>query len=285
MSNYPMMTRGSQNTIDNTSPEDGKFRFATDSRRLFIDVHGIRMEITDFVKGLSYSEIMKLNNPLPKIYLASDNLQMYSYNFTKGIWEVWGAGPQGPKGDTGEGFSIYKTYSSVSEMYADASNVPVGKFVLIASTVDDPDNSKLYVKNTEGSFTFETDMSGAQGIKGDIGPVGPTGATGVKGPTGAVGPTGAQGPPGETGEGTLGPTGPVGPTGAIGATGTKGPTGSVGPTGATGPVGPTGVKGNTGPVGPTGATGASNSKSTGIGDGFSIDLSVESDFDFGDLDA
>ena len=80
MSNYPMMTRGSQNTIDNTSPEDGKFRFATDSRRLFIDVHGIRMEITDFVKGLSYSEIMKLNNPLPKIYLASDNLQMYSYN-------------------------------------------------------------------------------------------------------------------------------------------------------------------------------------------------------------
>ena len=100
MSNYPMMTRGSQNTIDNTSPEDGKFRFATDSRRLFIDVHGIRMEITDFVKGLSYSEIMKLNNPLPKIYLASDNLQMYSYNFTKGIWEVWGTGPQGPKGDT-----------------------------------------------------------------------------------------------------------------------------------------------------------------------------------------
>ena len=37
-------------------------------------------------------------------------------------------------------------------------------------------------------------------------------------------------------------------------------------------------------TGPTGATGASNSKSTGIGDGFSIDLSVESDFDFGDLD-
>ena len=165
MSNYPMMTRGSQNTIDNTSPEDGKFRFATDSRRLFIDVHGIRMEITDFVKGLSYSEIMKLNNPLPKIYLASDNLQMYSYNFTKGIWEVWGTGPQGPKGDTGEGFSIYKTYTSVAAMNADANNVAAGKFVLIASNTQDPDNSKLYVKNSEGTFTFETDMSGAQGIQ------------------------------------------------------------------------------------------------------------------------
>ena len=36
---------------------------------------------------------------------------------------------------------------------------------------------------------------------------------------------------------------------------------------------------------PTGATGASNSKSTGIGNGFSIDLSVKSDFNFDDLDA
>ena len=40
-----------------------------------------------------------------------------------------------------------------------------------------------------------------------------------------------------------------------------------------------------GPMGPTGATGASNSKSTGIGNGFSIDLSVKSDFNFDDLDA
>ena len=32
------------------------------------------------------------------------------------------------------------------------------------------------------------------------------------------------------------------------------------------------------------ATGTSNSKSTGIGDGFSIDLSVKSDFNFDDLD-
>ena len=69
---------------------------------------------------------------------------------------------------------------------------------------------------------------------------------------------------------TAGPQGPMGPTGSIGLTG---------------PTGAKGDKGETGAVGPTGATGASNSKSTGIGDGFSIDLSVESDFDFGDLDA
>ena len=94
-------------------------------------------------------------------------------------------------------------------MNADADNVPVGKFVLIASNTEDPGNSKLYVKNTEGSFTFESDLSGAQGIKGDVGPVGPTGP---KGDTGDIGPTGPTGPTGEAGaQGPVGPTGPGGP--------------------------------------------------------------------------
>ena len=250
------------------------------------------------ISGIRIANVYSSDRPEATILIQEDGTAELSLGLVPGTTGPTGAtgltGPIGPTGatgktgsigPTGEGFGIYKTYPSISAMEADSDNVPAGKFVLITSNVGDPDNSKLYVKNTEGSFTFETDMSGAQGIKGDTGAVGPTGATGAKGPTGAVGPTGAQGPRGESGEGTLGPTGPVGPTGATGATGAKGPTGSVGPTGATGPVGPTGAKGNTGPVGPTGATGASNSKSTGIGDGFSIDLSVESDFDFGDLDA
>ncbi len=62
--------------------------------------------------------------------------------------------PRGDTGATGEGFAIYQTYASVAAMNADADNVPEGKFVMIASTEDDPDNSKMYVKNAEGSFTF-----------------------------------------------------------------------------------------------------------------------------------
>jgi hypothetical protein len=46
-------------------------------------------------------------------------------------------------------------------MNADAANVAEGKFVLIASDTEDVDNSKLYVKNSNGGFTFLTDMSGA----------------------------------------------------------------------------------------------------------------------------
>ena len=77
-------------------------------------------------------------------------------------------GDTGAKGDTGEGFSIFKTYASVAAMNADAANVAQGKFVLIASDVENEDNAKLYVKGASG-FTFLTDLSGAQGIKGETG--------------------------------------------------------------------------------------------------------------------
>lgn len=78
-------------------------------------------------------------------------------------------GDKGEKGDTGEGFQIYKTYLTIQEMDNDAANVQEGKFVMIASSVEDEDNSKLYVKNTQGGFTYINDLSGAQGIKGENG--------------------------------------------------------------------------------------------------------------------
>ena len=119
---------------------------------------------------------------------------------------VGATGATGATGDTGakgDPFSIYKTYSSISSMEADAANVPEGMFVAISSTVDDPDNAKLYLKG-QSSFTFITDMSGASGIKGDTGATGPVGATGETGAKGDTGDTGAKGDTGDTGA-----TGPV----------------------------------------------------------------------------
>lgn len=117
-------------------------------------------------------------------------------NFTIPKGEKGDTGDAGPRGDTGEGFSIFKTYASVSLMNADLANVEEGKFVLIASNVDDEDNAKLYVRGAD-SFTFLTDLSGAQGIKGEKGD---TGDTGARGPKGDTGETGAQGPKGDTGD-------------------------------------------------------------------------------------
>ena len=65
--NYPIMSRGYQKDIDNTPIVDGKLRFGIDTGRLFIDSKYARIEITDFVKGLTYDEIVSLKNPLPKI--------------------------------------------------------------------------------------------------------------------------------------------------------------------------------------------------------------------------
>lgn len=75
-------------------------------------------------------------------------------------------GPQGAKGDP---FAIKKTFASIVEMenYS-GSDVVEGDFVVISSTIDDPDNAKLYLKAANG-YTFITDLSGAEGIKGDTG--------------------------------------------------------------------------------------------------------------------
>lgn len=94
-------------------------------------------------------------------------------------------GVQGPKGDKGDPFAVKKTYASIAAMNNDFSGteVAVGEFVMITSTVSDPDNAKLYVKG-DTAFVFVTDLSGAQGVKGDTGAQGPQGVQGPQGPTG-----------------------------------------------------------------------------------------------------
>lgn len=92
-------------------------------------------------------------------------------------------GVKGEKGDKGDPFSIAKIFTSVAEMNAGfaTDGVAEGSFVLISTTdVNDPDNSKLYVKGTE-AYTFITDLSGATGIAG------PQGEQGIQGETGATG--------------------------------------------------------------------------------------------------
>ena len=98
-------------------------------------------------------------------------------------------GPAGANGKDGKNFSISKTYSSIALMEDDKANVAEGDFVMIASTVDDADNSKLYVKG-ENDFVFISDLSGATGIKGDTGPQGPQGEQGQQGVQGIQGPKG-----------------------------------------------------------------------------------------------
>lgn len=77
-------------------------------------------------------------------------------------------GPQGVQGVPGKGFSIAKTYASVSAMNADIASLADGDFVMIASTPEDPDNATLYTKQG-GTMKKISDLSGAQGIQGPQG--------------------------------------------------------------------------------------------------------------------
>ena len=263
------LTRGKQNTINNTPIEDGKLRFGVDSRRLFLDTYQERIEITDFVKGLTYAEMTALYSPLPKIYQAVDTGRCYEFDFTAREWKEWNIGP---KGDPGTGFSINKTYISISDMESDADNVEEGKLVMIAS--EDEDNGKIYIKNSQGTFTYQYKLEEVGVITGPVGPTGSYGQTGMMGPTGPVGPTGPQGEVGPTGDlGPVGPTGEQGIQGVSGPTGVIGPTGIQGPIGKTGPTGPQGIqgiqgiqgnRGATGAIGPTGPSGITRAKGVGF---------------------
>ena len=90
-------------------------------------------------------------------------------------------GPRGPQGPAGKAFNIKKTFASISSMGASkGAGFEDGDFAMIASDVDDPDNSKMFV--WDGSkFTYISNLSGAQGIQGERGPQGPQGPQGSAG--------------------------------------------------------------------------------------------------------
>jgi hypothetical protein len=105
------------------------------------------------------------------------------------------AGLAGPTGPAGLGFTIAKTYSSVAALTADTSptGIVAGQFALIdTGDINNAENSRLYVWNGT-SYTYTSDLSGAQGI---VGPTGPQGTNGTIGVDGAQGPTGPTGPAG-----------------------------------------------------------------------------------------
>ncbi|MCQ2770406.1 MAG: hypothetical protein MJ236_01220 [Clostridia bacterium] len=77
------------------------------------------------------------------------------------------------KSSIGKPFTIKKTYTSIEEMNRGfaADEVLEGEFVCITNgNMEDVDNAKLFVKGSY-SYQYITDLSGSQGIKGDMGTV------------------------------------------------------------------------------------------------------------------
>lgn len=165
---------------------------------------------------------------------SAQTAQQYSGKPPKpqnGTWWVWNAS-SGKYEDTGvkSVLSIVKSYPSTDEMWADYDNMTEGDLVIIATSTEEIDNSKLYVHAASG-WVYLSDLSGLQGVgianiawtggnhapgtadtytvtltdgssyefrvfNGETGPQGPQG---VQGETGPKGPQGIQGPPGPAG--------------------------------------------------------------------------------------
>ena len=76
-------------------------------------------------------------------------------------------GDRGPRGETGKPFCVAKVFTSVEEMQSgfETDGVEEGAFVVIETgDVENPDNSKLYVKGV-AAYEFITDLSGSQGLR------------------------------------------------------------------------------------------------------------------------
>lgn len=90
-------------------------------------------------------------------------------------------GATGDKGQDGKGFTIKATFPSLEALEeSDKSTFEDGDFVLIASNVEDEDNSKMFVL-ADNTWKYLTDLSGAQGIQGEKGDKGDTGEKGDAG--------------------------------------------------------------------------------------------------------
>ena len=92
-----ILNRGLQKSIDTMPLDNGKAYFSIDQGRLFMDTANERIEFSDFIRGLTYSEITSLKSPLPKMYLSTDTRQLLAYDFTKEQWVSYSGGSTDPE--------------------------------------------------------------------------------------------------------------------------------------------------------------------------------------------
>ena len=83
----PILTKGNESELSNIY-ENGKLRFTLDTRRIFLDIVGGRLEFTDFVKDKTEQQILSTLAPLPKVYIASDTKKFYAYDSVTSNWIV-----------------------------------------------------------------------------------------------------------------------------------------------------------------------------------------------------
>lgn len=144
----------------------------TDLAEKEINKIGFQDVVDQAVMNIGMNYVFKVNSigsdeTATVVQTASDGKNYVTFNIPQGK-----TGERGFRGPAGKSFHIQQTFASIKEMEASqGKDFEDGDFALIASTVEDPDNSKLYVwSDVNKQFTYMNDLSGATGIQGPAGP-------------------------------------------------------------------------------------------------------------------
>lgn len=133
---------------------------------------GFQDVVDQAVMNIGMNYVFKVNTVGPDdkatvVQAASGGKNYVTFNIPQGK-----TGERGFRGPAGKAFHIQQTFASVKDMEASqGKDFEDGDFAMIASKLDDPDNSKLYVWTADTKkFTYINDLSGATGIQGPAGP-------------------------------------------------------------------------------------------------------------------
>ena len=104
--------------------QNGTLRVTTDSQKLFVDINNARLPLCDVVMGNTEAQIKTIvaNQALPKVYLASDTLNLWFFDTTvnqetslpKGWTQVGSNGTVERASKDGAGNVITETYETIS---------------------------------------------------------------------------------------------------------------------------------------------------------------------------
>ena len=156
--NYsPILTKGLESEL--TTYTAGLLRFTTDTNRIFLDTgSNSRVEFTDFVKGLTKSQILALTTGiLPKIYLASDTYELFVYDTTSTEWNLIGAAA---KTNTDSFYGVCDTAAATALKTVSVSDpgdnftIRAGILISVKFTYDVPANATLSVNSTTAKSIF-----------------------------------------------------------------------------------------------------------------------------------
>ena len=105
--------KGLSSALGSAAIDNGSFKVTTDTQKIYVDLDGVRLPLNDVVLGNTAAQITVITaaNALPKLYLASDTMDLYFYDTTTYV-------PEGGSEAVAKGWRVIgdTTYATKTEL-------------------------------------------------------------------------------------------------------------------------------------------------------------------------